>query len=192
MLRYEVDVKPVRRLVDQRTATIAAVVRMKCASEGESSAHAGRAPYIESVCGHGRACQPMARRVVQTGSRSRLRLARDACRGGSDGPSSQGTLTCEGEWEGEARVSAGERGEQVDKSGGREGDGRVRAMQILLSLTRQARLCSRPSLAYLTWLRLSEHAVQNIELPLPENHFCSHESNGSTNFCELLACFGLF
>jgi hypothetical protein len=135
MLRYEVDVKPVRRLVDQRTATIAAVVRMKCASEGESSAHAGRAPYIESICGHGRACQPMARRV---GRGADCRLARDACRGGSDGPSSQGTLTCEGEWEGEAWVSAGERGEQVDKSGGREGDGKVRAMQILLSLTCQA------------------------------------------------------
>ena len=28
-------------------------------------------------------------------------------------------------------------GEQVDKSGGREGEGEVRAMQILLCLTRQ-------------------------------------------------------
>jgi hypothetical protein len=117
MLRYEeVDVKPVRRLVNQRTAMIAAVVRMKRASEGESSAQAGRAPYIESVCGHGRACQTTGR-------------------GGSDRPSSEGTLTGEGEWEGEARVSEGD---QVDKSGGREGEGRVSAMQILLCLTRQA------------------------------------------------------
>jgi hypothetical protein len=64
------------------------------------------------------------------GSRSQIRQARDARRDRSDAPSSERTHPARGE----RGVSEGE---QVGKSGGREGEGRASAMQILLCLSCQ-------------------------------------------------------